>query len=135
MDINTAEYMVGIPAIDNQHEHYVKLIKKLLLAYGDKKLNKTNIIDYFNEIDIYALEHLSSEEALMRGENYPYYEAHLKNHNKFREMIDNFEEELQQEELDLDDFVNRLCGCLIDWFKSDLLRDDTILAKYLKEKA
>jgi len=135
MDINTAEYMVGIPSIDTQHEHYAELVKKFLLAYGEKKLNRTNLVEYFNEINMYIIEHFIAEESLMRAENYPYYEAHLENHNTFREVIDGFEQELQQEKLDLDDFVKRLCAYLIDWFKSDLLRDDVILAKYLKGKA
>jgi len=131
---NTADYLVGIPSIDIQHERYVELIKKLLLAYGEKTLTKSNIVDYIDEINVYALEHLDTEEALMRAEKYPFYEKHLEKHNIFRGMLDKFIEELEIGEIDIDDYVNRLCDSLISWFKLELLRDDVLLARYLKKR-
>ena len=130
----TDDYLVGIPAIDIQHKHYVDLINKLLEAHDKKDMDQASLVDYVNDINLYALEHLDTEELLMRAEKYPYYEKHLEKHDIFRNLLDGFIEELDSEELDINDYVDRLCECLITWFKAELLKDDVFLAKYLKEK-
>jgi hemerythrin-like metal-binding protein len=131
---DSGEYLVGIPSIDKQHIQYVESVNKLLEAKEKGNLDKKILIDYVNDINFYALEHLDTEELLMRTENYPYYEKHLEKHNVFRDTLDAFIEELETKEIDINDYVDRLCECLIVWFKAELLRDDVTLAKFLKSK-
>lgn len=134
MILNSSEYLVGIPAIDVQHERYVDLINKLLEAREKGDMDKASLIDYVNDINVYALEHLDTEELIMRTEKYPFYEKHLEKHNVFRDTLDGFIEELETKDVNINEFVDNLCECLITWFKAELLRDDIILAKFIKNK-
>jgi len=134
MITGSEEYLIGIPSIDKQHKHYIELINKLLVAHDAGNMTKSELVDYVNSIIAYGLEHLDTEEFLMRSEKYPFYEEHLAKHNVFRDKMDKFLEEIETQDVDINEYINRLCDCLIMWFKTELLRDDIVLAQFLKDK-
>ena len=134
MILNSSEYLVGIPAIDIQHKQYINLINKLLEARKKGDIDKASLMDYVNDINVYALEHFDAEELLMRTEQYPLYEKHLEKHNIFRDILNGFIKEMEAKDVDINDFLDSLYECLVIWFKAELLQDDIILAKFIKNK-
>ena len=80
--------------------------------------------DNVNAIMVYVIEHFDAEEHLMYSEEYPLCEAHSMKHDIFRNKMDGFFAELDADEIDIDDYVKRLCALLVNWFKDELLKDD-----------
>lgn len=134
MEIDFDEYITGIPLIDEQHKHYVELVNKLIINYNNGGMGKDAINSYTKEIFDYAVEHFDAEEYLMRSANYPLYEEHLAKHNIFRDKVDEFVAEIDEEGIDIDEYVYNLNKWLISWFKIQVLDDDVKLAKFLKQK-
>lgn len=130
MIIDSNEYMIGIPLIDNQHKQLLVLINNLIASNNKGNVERPTLNNYIKEVFAYTVEHFDAEEYLMRSVKYPLYEEHLSKHNEFRDKADEFLAELE-EEIDIKDYVNNLCEWLVDWFKTQVLNDDVKLARLL----
>ncbi len=132
MIIDPTKFMTGIPVIDKQHRQYIILVNKFITEHNKGGMEKATLSDYVNEIVAYALDHFDAEESLMRSEDYPLYEEHLAKHNLFRDMMDELLEEMETKEININNYVDRLCEWLVDWFKIQVLDDDVKLAMFLQ---
>lgn len=133
MIVSPQEYMTGIPAIDNQHAHYVELLDKFVVRSREGNISQAEFNEDVNALVAYALEHFDSEEFLMRSIAYPRYEEHLAKHNVFRDKMDVLLEEIEAGGINIDAFMKKVSKWLIEWFKIQLLDDDAKLAKYIRE--
>ncbi|MFA6714360.1 MAG: hemerythrin family protein [Victivallales bacterium] len=133
MTVNPQEYMTGIPAIDNQHAHYVELLNEFVIGSQTGNVGRNEFNAGVNKVIAYALEHFDSEEFLMRSIDYPLYEEHLLKHNIFREKMDGLLAEMDAVEINIDDYMNELSKWLVEWFKIQIMDDDVKLAGYIRE--
>ncbi|MHB9139144.1 MAG: bacteriohemerythrin [Victivallaceae bacterium] len=84
----------GIAAIDNQHTYYYKLINDFVFLSKNRHVEKAEAVTFFADVVDYTVDHFDSEEFFMRSIEYPYYEEHLEEHNKFRDQIEKMSAEL-----------------------------------------
>ena len=124
--------ITGVELIDNQHAHYVRLVKHLLLLFGRGELTAASFRAQVQAVVSYAIEHLDAEEFLMASANYPAHQEHVAKHDKFRNWIDQFQEKVSEENATFDDF-QRLLQWLTDWFVQQVKVDDQKLADFLKQ--
>ncbi|MDD5597473.1 MAG: hypothetical protein PHV82_05985 [Victivallaceae bacterium] len=132
MIVNPQEYMTGIPAIDNQHAHYVELLNEFVVGSRTGNVSRNEFNEGVNKVVAYALDHFDSEEFLMRSIDYPLYEEHLLKHNIFREKMDGLLAETDSVEINIGDYMNELSKWLIEWFKIQIMDDDVKLAEYIR---
>ncbi|MCK5805582.1 MAG: hemerythrin family protein [Lentisphaeria bacterium] len=124
--------ITGVELIDNQHAHYVRLVKHLLTLFGRGDLDSASFRAEVQAVVAYAIEHFDAEEFLMTSSNYPAYQEHVEKHDKFRAWIDQFQEKISKETIDIADF-QRLLQWLTDWFLQQVRVDDQKLANFLKQ--
>lgn len=84
----TAEYLVNIPEIDEQHRTFFTLLDTMGKAVPDlyKPLDDEGadaIIDVLDELRDYAMLHFRTEEGYMQEINYPGLDRQKREHNRF----------------------------------------------------
>lgn len=85
-------YSVQVNKLDNQHKKIVSLINELHSAmreaHGKEVMGKI-----LNELTDYTVFHFSSEEKIMKDNNYPGYISHKAEHDKLttqvKELVNN----------------------------------------------
>ena len=77
-------YLVGLPAIDEQHKKLVVMIGDLFqLCQEGNTSTKLSIVRAFNGVSEYTQEHFRAEEELLAKHNYPELPEHKKEHAAF----------------------------------------------------
>lgn len=74
----SSDLETGLESIDGQHRHIVGLINQLNRALVAHELNQLNLI--LDELIDYKLFHFKFEEALLLQADYPFSQAHKKEH-------------------------------------------------------
>ncbi len=123
-------FKVGISEIDEQHSRFVGYINDTwdALERGEEKEEFLHIL---NKLLDYAMEHFSSEEALMREHGYPDYEAHKAVHSDTAADLFDFDVRLLADDpVESRAFVE----FLTQWFKNHIQVTDLKLAAFLKER-
>jgi len=81
------KYSVKVKEIDEQHNQYLKIVKKLSESLG-KENSKDVTTQILNELTDFANYHFSTEEKYFKKFNYEDAENHIKEHRNFAEKID-----------------------------------------------
>ncbi len=69
---------VGIPAIDEEHRHILRLIQRLKAAGTDRGGHVTN--EVLQDLRDYTVKHFRHEESLLLSAGYPEVEIHIEEH-------------------------------------------------------
>jgi len=77
------EYSVGDAEIDRQHQDIFSLIDRL----ESHDIDAAAMAVTFEKLDIYVREHFALEEEKMQACNYADLEAHLRQHDEFRDWL------------------------------------------------
>jgi len=83
------KYSVGNYAFDTQHMIIASILNNL---YKEIKANKhiSDVGDYFELLDRYIVVHFEAEEKYMRDTQYKGIKAHIKAHDDFKKIFENF---------------------------------------------
>lgn len=81
---------VGIVSIDNQHKKLLDLINSFYENIYQGSI-KEKLVELINEMKLYTVFHFNSEERQMKLCNYPDFENHKKEHDKFIAAVEDFE--------------------------------------------
>ena len=81
------DYSVNIPTIDEQHQELVNILNRLFVAVSKREGNKV-IASILDALMSYTQTHFSLEERLMREANYKDLGAHMLEHKKLIEQLD-----------------------------------------------
>jgi hemerythrin-like metal-binding protein len=121
---------VGIAEIDQQHGKFIDYINATwdALERGDSREEFLHIL---NQLLDYAIEHFSSEEALMREYDFPGYDAHKAVHSDTAADLFDFDVRLlANDPIESRAFVE----FLTQWLKNHILVTDRQLAAFLKAR-
>src|SRR5690554_4565099 len=88
------EYNLGIDVIDSQHQQIVNYINEL--SYAINRGDNDEVYEVLEKLKDYCLDHFDFEEQLMQQAGYILLEAHQGVHRRFKERVDNIQEELLQ---------------------------------------
>lgn len=82
----SGKYAVNHEIIDTQHKHLLEIINKISLSIIEGE--STDIIEQIlNEMSEYAIDHFSTEEALLKCINQEALEDHKSLHDDFKKEI------------------------------------------------
>lgn len=79
-------YSVGVTALDNHHEHLLKLINQLS-EYSAHSVHSEEIVDTISELVQYVMYHFEYEERLMAQHSFPGLSRHRDEHRQFCQVI------------------------------------------------
>ena len=89
------KYSVNNYAFDTQHMIIASILNKLHEELKDKKMmEKTDVKEYFSLLERYIDIHFKAEEKFMKKNNYPKIASHIKAHNEFKKLLEDFNKNL-----------------------------------------
>ena len=83
------QYDVKVARFNEQHKHLFEIIKELYSAMNDKD-DRLALAAIINNLIKYSKEHFAEEENALFGAQYPNYEEHKKQHDRFMQQIQQF---------------------------------------------
>lgn len=82
---------VKIASIDDQHKKLIGLINDFY-ANINQGSSKEKLFEMIKALKDYTIVHFSNEEKYMKQLNYPAYQTHKKEHDKFVASVQDFED-------------------------------------------
>lgn len=114
-----ANYATGIPEIDAQHSYLFELTNRFIrgLASPTPQMSPSDLL---RELADYAQKHFAFEEQCMKESAYQHLEEHTKSHERLRQQIEQYAEELKRGTLR----AQELADFLRNWLVLHILRED-----------
>ena len=121
--------VTGNEMIDTQHKELIDKINKLLdsCETSKDKVVAVKTLDYLAD---YTEFHFGEEEKLQESIQYPGIEAHKKEHEKVRSVINDLYTMLQEEEGPSAAFVEQVNKNVIEWLYRHIKGFDRSVAEY-----
>lgn len=131
----TPEYSVNIKEIDEQHKEFITITNSLIDLSENESTLEYDLLIKAEQLNNYALYHLSKEEELFEKYNYPRKEEHLKIHNAFREKALYFEEKIKASKKEKRKILTKEMAIFAGgWLLSHILIMDKEYTEFLNEK-
>ena len=125
------DYIINIPAIDNEHKLLVSIINDIsrsLLCHGSVQ---TKIVaESLQLLSKSIRSHFESEERFLLLNSYPELESHMKEHSGLLAILDNFEQEFKARQPTLND---EMLLFLKDWLVRHIILHDSKIGHYYSE--
>lgn len=86
-------YSVNIVEIDRQHQKLAALLDHFLEEIAENRSGRI-LGQMIRELIAYAGYHFDTEESLMKRHGFPDFDAHQKEHDRFRATVKKFKEDL-----------------------------------------
>ncbi|BCS88615.1 bacteriohemerythrin [Pseudodesulfovibrio sediminis] len=126
----TQKNMINIPEIDDQHRNLFAILNKMHAATSEG-MEQSAIVEIFNDLIRYTVEHFETEEIQMKQYDYPKYAAHKKEHDD----LTNQAIELQKLFYDGSATVTfELLDFLHQWLNDHTMGTDTEMGEFLCEQ-
>ena len=123
----------GLKDIDAQHAHLFTVINSM----QEKMLkmhNRNAVIDALDSIRNYVRYHFTSEEKLLRENDYPELELHIAEHRVFAQKVDRMARIMEQAGEAAGEEASELLGFLMGWLATHITSKDMPYSRFLKEK-
>jgi len=128
-DLNT-----GLAKIDQQHRELVKRINDFLKSSLKEPRDYKQMIDTFDFLKNYAIEHFSLEEKLMAEYQFPEERSHKADHKAFRKWVDYANSRIIDHEF-TDDLTMQANYRLVEWLELHFRNRDRRLTDFLDKTA
>lgn len=121
----------GVSWIDDQHKQLFGKINGLVEGMREGK-GAEEISNLVNFLKKYSVDHFGNEEQEMKAKNYPKYEAHKNQHDKFIGQVEKLIQMIEKKGIDLtltlkvQDFMNK-------WWINHIKKVDRALGEFLRE--
>lgn len=122
------EIETGLAAIDGQHRRLFDLAASL-----EHLDNPVHVMGALFELSNYVNVHFHEEEALLAVSSYPDVEAHIAQHDEFRQMMARMLEDARH--LNLDQIAERVCLLVKDVLHRHIQQLDFDYVPYVKSIA
>ncbi len=113
-------YSVGIPQIDEHHQHLFFLVNQTYDKFISRDSAK-NLAALFDELIDYATYHFSMEEHWMRESNYPELAIYQKEHGIFSKRVGELQSCYHEGEVHLS---LEVLSFLHNWLSTHILQSD-----------
>lgn len=123
-------YATNVKECDAQHQRLVGMINELFDAMSQGK-GKEALGNIINGLADYAAYHFGTEERLMKQYNYPEYERHKAEHDRFTQQVVDFKKKFEDGSALLTKDVLKF---LSDWLNGHILVIDKKYGPFLNEK-
>jgi hemerythrin len=126
MEDHLAKQDIGFDQMDGEHRVQVGLLSALRDAVTEGRA-ETEVNEILEQLVDYTKVHFMSEELLMRLYQYPHYEAHVAEHDRMVEQIEQARERYRDGDAATTETLDATLAGLID----HIGRSDRTLGSYL----
>ena len=123
-------YSVNVKEIDRQHKKLFDMLNRLLEAMKERK-GKEVVGSIIREMESYTVLHFGVEEGYMKQYEYPDYQQHKSEHEKFISKLASFKENLKSGKITL---TMEVMQFLRDWLSNHILKTDKRYSAFFNEK-
>lgn len=126
------EFELGIASIDNQHKRLIEIgntINRLLVMNTDAIDNYDEIIEVIDDLKEYTVYHFQTEEKLFRKYNYPKYNQHKEEHDRFVSYINSMN--LHTADMNQSVFLEELLNNIVNWVFLHIITEDYMYKDFL----
>jgi hemerythrin len=127
-----SELEIGVPEIDEQHQHLVESFNLFLRACREGK-GSSELLRLMEFLDEYVIKHFRAEEALQTTLSYPDHESHRLQHLGFIKRIQELKSQFLPEEPPEIHQVISTNSMLLDWLVKHISGSDKHFGRYLAE--
>jgi len=122
------DYEIGMSEIDRQHRHLVDIINELADAMIAQKGHET-VPQILEKLVDYIQLHFTTEEEVMRRENYPALEKQCREHLEMTgELLELRKNYAKSHEISPSEVLGFLCT----WLKNHILESDMDFGRFLR---
>ncbi len=123
-------FAVGYEKIDDQHKTLVKLVNELHFNMTAGRTRET-LMSTLKSLTDYTAYHFKTEERMMEKNNYPDFEKHKKQHDKFVEKVVEFKKQFEAGDTHVsEDILN----FLRDWLLNHIAKTDKQLGSFMNSR-
>ena len=127
----------GVEVLDDQHRRYFSLVNDYLAvatktAPYDNKL--AELVERLDFLRAYAVEHLATEQEIMKDAEYPDYQRHLAEHEYFLMHVEELYEQTCNEGQS-DKLTREVHYYTLEWFIRHIQFTDMKMVAFLKQKS
>lgn len=130
------EYSVGIQLIDEQHKMFFQIANKVF-GFLHKKTTAAQgreiLIDFLNNLENYALYHLSTEEEYFNQFHYENAVPHIAAHDQYRGVMKTLFNNARQEKADVKNMAKEAAEYAGNWLSQHILVMDKEYTKVFKD--
>ena len=123
-------FAVGVTELDSEHQVQVGLVIALQKAVVQRQ-EPAIVGDILDRLSNYTNTHFMAEQLLMQLYEYPYYDAHVEQHDLFMARLRTLQQRYHSENLKLTE--QAIIG-LKNWILAHIQGPDRGLAEYLTER-
>jgi len=123
------EYSVGDMEIDRQHQKIFSLIDRL----DDQDMDASAMSVTFEKLDIYVREHFADEEEKMKAGGYPDLDAHMRQHDEFRDWLQSAKESFDTSDGAFGAIGQNIHDFLKGWLLAHILYADQDYKGYIQK--
>lgn len=122
---------IGVDFVDNQHKEIFNRLNKLFIACSEGKC-KEEIDVLVRFLENYVIEHFWDEEQLQKDSEYPDFERHKAEHEKFVLDVKAVKEKIMQD--DSSNHVLDIYHLVSNWLTNHISQTDRVFGIYYREK-
>jgi hemerythrin len=126
------ELGTGIEMIDVQHREFCRRVNAFLKVCAETPGDRDHLVETFNYLRVYVLEHFGLENSLMEEFDYPRKKEHMRDHEQTRAWVEETARLLPSIEINAN-FILDLTHHLVEWTELHFRRVDRQLSQYLQE--
>ncbi|MGF7142750.1 hemerythrin-like metal-binding protein [Anaerotaenia torta] len=125
-----AEFSVMHDGMDEQHKVLIGMLNDIEEMIKREKFGYINLVDIVERLESYVRIHFDYEEELMLRHSYPLIMEHTKEHNIFRDKLQNtYVLDIEQPK----DFYYEMWDYLTKWLANHIMKVDRQLGDFLIE--
>ena len=128
----TKDCLIGVPEIDNEHQHLFELIAKTDACLHADNASLSEAFTLLNELKQYAKNHFAHEEAYMEEIHDAELERQKKEHSAFIDKISSYRYEDITDE-SAKSVMLELLEYLSKWLMSHILGSDLMIGQFKKD--
>lgn len=122
-------YSVNVEELDNQHKKIFDIIN-LIYELKNEGISLDKSKEIINDLKNYGNFHLATEEKYFKDFNYPEADAHIIQHDNYREKI----LEIENKNLENKEFFKELSTFLRIWWLNHIQSVDQEYSEFFNEK-
>lgn len=118
------EYGIGVPIIDNAHQEFFRIARRIFLANSGRTPNRWAVMEGIKFLKAYVGRHFQEEEEYMSSINYKDLALHRAQHELLRSRVVPRIESYLQNNAQSPEAINKFLDILVLWIKRHILVHD-----------
>lgn len=119
----------GIPVMDEDHQTIINMVNDLHVSINENNADEETVQEAIHALVGYTLSHFHREEAFLLKNNYPRYNEHKLEHDRFALQFKNFLKRFHRQEPGLRIEILAFLG---EWLLHHIVETDQDFSHFMK---